>query len=204
MEHLNRIAIYLAGNIKKCNEKTDDEYWGEDEMKKIVDILRPCEVDFLHPGIRNDDLSDQLSVFGRDMTQVYCSNVIFVDARQRRGLGVGAEMMWAAINRIPVVTLCPAESHYHKNQAKILDIPVSNWIHPFIEGLSDVIVPTIEEGARWVHDCIVTQTKTYAKKDMNHIKSAMQYYQDTQLPHDAPMSNIININAFVSKKMQDH
>lgn len=203
MEPTNRIAIYLAGNIKKCFEKVGDEYWGKEEMDIIINTLKPCEVDFLHPGVRNDDLSDQLSVFGRDMTQVYCSNVVFVDARHRRGLGVGAEMMWAAINRIPVVTLCPAESHYHKRQANILDMPVSNWIHPFIEGLSDVIVPTIEEGASWMLDCVVNQNKTFTKKDINHIKNAMRYYCDTQSAHDVPMLNIINNNSFVSEKIQD-
>src|SRR5579871_3736379 len=100
---MKRVAIYLAGNIKKGHEKLNEDYWNDSELFIISNTLKSTHVDFLHPAIRTDDLSDQKSVFGRDMTQVYCSDVVFVDVRQRRGLGVGAEMMWAKMNKIPVV-----------------------------------------------------------------------------------------------------
>lgn len=66
------------------------------------------------------------------MLQVFSSNIVFVDARDRRGLGVGAEMMWAKVNKIPVVTWAPRNSHYHKDQTTILGVTVANFIHPLI------------------------------------------------------------------------
>ena len=100
MEH---ISIYLAGNIQKDHENKSQIYWTEEDRDFLRNELAPKNISFLNPALRTDDLSDQLSVFGRDMTQVYCSDLVFVDARERRGLGVGAEMMWAKMNRIPLL-----------------------------------------------------------------------------------------------------
>lgn len=100
-----KVAIYLAGSIKKGHEKSDESYWTDENMFSIKNNLEKFDVSFLNPAFRTDDLSDQVSVFGRDILQVFSSHIVFVDARDRRGLGVGAEMMWAKMNKIPVVTM---------------------------------------------------------------------------------------------------
>lgn len=198
---MERVAIYLAGNIKKGHEENEQDFWGETELKKITTVLAPIHVDFLHPAIRNDDLSDPKSSFGRDITQVYCSHVVFVDARERRGLGVGAEMLWAKMNKIPVVTLCPPETHYRKSQAEILNTTVCNWVHPFIGSLSDRIVTTVEEGAQWIHLFIVRKESKLKIKGPDFIKDAMAYYRKTQFDLDDPMRLLVNQNDDISARM---
>lgn len=145
-----------------------------------------------------DDLSDQQSVFGRDMIQVFCSNFVFVDARDRRGLGFGAEMMWAKLNKIPVVTWAPKNSHYHKDQTTILGVSVQNFVHPFVESLSDKIVENLEEGAKWIQEIISNPSNTI--KGIEHIGAAMQHYKTNQLRHDKSMLNgnkeIANLSTF--------
>ncbi|MBP9842317.1 MAG: hypothetical protein KBC64_07860 [Simkaniaceae bacterium] len=144
-----------------------------------------------------DDLRDQHSVFGRDMTQVFCSHVVFVDARDRRGLGVGAEMMWAKINKIPVVTWAPQDSHYNKTKATILGVEVDDFIHPFVQGLSDKIVRTLMEGAEWIEHLLLDSTIPI--KGIDHIRAAMKYYQDSQLPTDLPMREILKCDIFSAR-----
>lgn len=53
------------------------------------------------------------------------------------------------------MTLCPLESHYQKSQVNLLDVPIKNWIHPFVDSLSDQIVTTVEEGAKWIYSSII-------------------------------------------------
>ena len=130
-----KVAIYLAGSIKKEHERSEDSYWTETDRQFLRASLSSYDISFLNPAFRTDNLSDQQSVFGRDMTQVFCSDIVFVDARERRGLGVGAEMMWAKLNKLPVITLAPRDSHYHKSHTTLLDVPVKDWIHPFVESL---------------------------------------------------------------------
>lgn len=186
-----RVAIYLAGSIKKDHAQAGS-YWSEEEMLALKAYLFDYAISFLNPASRTDDFSDQRSVFGRDMTQVFCSDIVFVDARDRRGLGVGAEMLWAKLHKIPVIALAPKNSHYHKDQMTLLDVPVSNWIHPFIESLSDAVVEDLNAGAGWIRRFLTDPSLEI--KSVATIQSAMQYYRDTQLPHDTPMKALLAAN----------
>lgn len=195
-----KIAMYLAGSIKKGHEKSDESYWTEEDMQVLRKALSLYEVSFLNPAFRTDDLSDQRSVFGRDMTQVFCSNVVFVDARDRRGLGVGAEMMWAKLNKIPVVTWAPKDTHYHKSQTTILNVPVKNFIHPFVLALSDHLAENLTEGAKWIQKMM--KEPSIEIKGIESIRSAMQYYKDKQFEHDQPMKELFLLNEELKKKIQ--
>jgi len=193
------IGIYLAGSIKKGHEKGDETYWTDEDMFLLRSALEDCDLSFLNPAFRTDNLSDQKSVFGRDMVQVFSSHFVFVDARDRRGLGVGAEMMWAKINRIPVITWAPKNTHYNKDQTTILGKPVQNFIHPFVEGLSDKIVENLEEGAEWIRT--VLSNPDTAIKGIEDIGDAMQYYKEGQLHKDEPMMEMINSSKELEERM---
>lgn len=195
---MKKIAIYLAGSIKKGHENPNETFWTEEDKQAIIRSLPSFHVSFLNPAFRNDNLSDQKSVFGRDMLQVFCSDVVFADVRDRRGLGVGAEMMWAKVHNIPVLAWAPKESHYHKSKATILDVEVKNFVHPFVESLSDMIVETLEEGASWLHAYFSGKNQVKIK-GIEFIKSAMEYYKTTQLEKDAPMKALLAQEEFLKK-----
>ncbi|MBP9777520.1 MAG: hypothetical protein KBD36_06765, partial [Alphaproteobacteria bacterium] len=72
-----KIGIYLAGSIKKGHENAQESFWTEDDIALLRQSFQETEVIFLNPAFRMDDLRDQHSVFGRDMTQVFCSHVVF-------------------------------------------------------------------------------------------------------------------------------
>ena len=194
-----KIAIYLAGSIKKGHEKTDESFWTDGDIAFLKECLKNYEVSFLNPAFRADDLSDQRSVFGRDMVQVFSSNIVFVDARDRRGLGVGAEMMWAKINKIPVITWAPRNSHYRKDLTTLLGVPVENFVHPFVEALSDKIVDNLDEGATWINAMISNPSITI--KGIDDIGAAMQYYKNHQLHQDTPTKALLLSNQELEARM---
>ena len=197
----DKIAIYLAGSIKKGHEKIDESYWTDEDMAFLRKSLPNFEISFLNPAFRTDDLSDQRSVFGRDMTQVFCSDIVFVDARDRRGLGVGAEMMWAKFHRKPIVTLAPKDTHYHKSKTTLLDVPVENWIHPFVERLSDAIVGTLSEGANWIER--LQANADIRIKGLEEIEGAMHHYRERQLANDGPMKQLLAASDELSKRVSN-
>lgn len=196
----SQIAIYLAGNIQKGHEKESEIFWTLADQEKLAKGVAPYELAFLNPALRSDDLSDQKSVFGRDMTQVYFADVILVDARERRGLGVGAEVMWAKMNRIPVLTLAPENSHYQREEVQLLGVKVENWIHPFIESLSDKIINSLDEGVLWLKKLIQGNVQI---KGPEFISEAMSYYQSGQLPQDIPMKKVIEENPKLKAKVEN-
>lgn len=196
----NKLAIYLAGTIKKSHEKSDETYWTEEDLQLLRLNLNSFEISFLNPAFRSDNLSDQFSVFGRDMLQVFCSDIVFVDARDRRGLGVGAEMMWAKLNRIPVIVWAPADTHYHKSCTSILENLVLDYIHPFVESLGDKIVESLEEGANWIKE--LKSNPEIKIKGVDHIKDAMGYYKMTQLDQDMPMLELIRAHEELKDRVE--
>lgn len=195
----SKISIYLSGSIKKGHEKGGEFFWKEEELCLLKDNLPEYQVSFLNPACRSDDLSDPRSVFGRDMTQVFCSDVVFVDARDKRGLGVGAEMMWAKFHHIPIVTLAPKDSHYNKSKTTLLDTVVEEWVHPFIASLSDAVVEDLVEGASWIRKWLSSSVSE--TKDIQYIQSTMRYYLESQLSHDEPMKALTMNNEKLHKKI---
>lgn len=186
------ISIYLAGKIQKAHEHPNETYWTKNDQQILSQSFAPHRVHFLNPALRTDDLSDQRSTFGRDMLQVFTSDAVFVDARDRHGLGVGAEMMWAKMNRISVISFSPLGSHYHKQSTSLLGIEVKSWIHPFVENLSDAIVESLEEAAAWfvgVLEAVQSQIK-----GPEWIQKAMQYYLEEQFSFDMPMIDLAKAN----------
>ncbi len=193
------ISLYLAGSIKKGHERQDETYWTEADMDLIRHSFSGAKVSFLNPALRSDDLSDELSVFGRDMVQVFCSDAVFVDARDRRGLGVGAEMMWAKVHKIPVISWAPKETHYHKSKTTLLGVPVENFIHPFVKALSDFVAENLDEACLFLSRALTDLA--FQAKGLDSIAAAMRYYKETQLSADLPMRQLMAGNEALSSRI---
>lgn len=196
---MKTLAIYLAGSIQKGHESGNELYWTEAHLQELRERLAPAEVTFLNPAFRTDDLTDQRAVFGRDMTQVFSADILLADARDRRGLGVGAEMMWAKLHSIPVITWAPKDSHYCKSETTLLGVTVKNFIHPFVDSLSDQIVSTLQEAALFIKNELMDPT--FKPKGIPEIKEAMEYYLSKGLPNDQPMLEIVNSSSSVRGKI---
>jgi hypothetical protein len=195
-----KISIYLAGKIQKAHEGTNECYWTQENLDSLRTYLSEFEITFLNPAIRSDDLSDQRSVFGRDILQVTCSDIVFADIRDRRGIGVGAEMMWAKIHKIPLVTWAPRDSHYYKSQTTLLNVPVKDWIHPFVFALSDYMAETLKDASEYIRK-VLTDPDTPIK-GIDYIESAMHYYKDSQLHTDIPMKDLLASHDDLKSRVQ--
>lgn len=196
---MSSFSLYLAGNIQKKHEKESQIFWTQMDQDLLQKALAPFKITFLNPATRSDDLSDQKSVFGRDLTQVTLADAIVVDVRERRGLGVGAEIMWAKLRQIPVISLAPYNSHYRKDKGHLLGRDVENWVHPFVECLSDTLVSTVEEAGEWIKRYF---TKPHPPKDKDSIFEAIDHYLNTQLENDLPMQELIESNISLKRKLE--
>ncbi len=176
-----KVTIYLAGKIPKGDETPNDKlHWTKPHIDLLRSNLSEFDVVLLNPAIKDCDLTDQDNVFGCDMQYVFASDAIFVDARGSCGLGVGAEMMWAKVNGIPVISWAPKDTYYNKSSTMVLGTYVPNFIHPFVNGLSDKVVENIEEGAEWIKQ-FVKDPNSVKIKNSNTIHSIMESYKTNQL-----------------------
>lgn len=163
------IKIYLCGGVRKSS---DDKkiVWSEEDRGEIRDVLG--EVKFLDPQTGWEGLGP-LENFGCDLNDIKNCDFVMVDARQKRGIGIGAEMAIAKLWEKPVVTVCPANSHFRRD-IEYYGTPVKGWIHPFLFSLSDKVVETPKDAASWVKEFLESPGKV---KDQGIFDEAMDAFR---------------------------
>lgn len=199
---MNEIAIYLSGSIRKGRADTRDSFWSDSDMDFISEAMQPLNVHFLNPASRSDDLADFMGTFGRDLFQVAAADVILVDVRDRRGIGVGSEMTVAKAVGVPVVSLCPNGTHYRRRDFNFMGQQLTEWTHPFVFGLSDVVVDSLQEACDWlaahrIADRAVTRQLDHSGETVN---AAIRHYLTTQLDRDTEMRTIVAASPRLAEK----
>jgi hypothetical protein len=199
----NRISVYLSGSVVKGKKEQEHNVilWGDTEIEELISSFTPYQVDFLNPSERNDDLSISDSIVGRDLMQVYFSDFILVDAREKRGVGVGAEMMFANMHGIPVVTIAPVNTHYHKDTINLLGQEIDNWKHPFIDALSQHTADSLQAAVDWIKIKIPTLNRLpVLSVKQDRFFYFINFYLETQLERDRPMLQLFEKNPKLMEK----
>lgn len=197
---MRKVFIYLSGSIKKDVSKStaaSGSFWTAEDLAIITTeaASKGLEVVYLSPASRSDDLSDEKSIFGRDLLQVALSDLVLADGRDRKGVGIGYEIAFANTKKIPVVSWIPPGSHYNPESMEMLGQRLTDWKHPFFSRTS-TIVPTLTAAVETIatldFSCKQALTPTdYPFFDMIH-------YIRTQLKRDTEMDAIITANAELS------
>ena len=184
----NKIFIYCSGSIQKGKEDKGKLLWTDKEREELSSALNPIKTVFLNPDERTDDLNNHLTVFGRDHFQVSLADFIVVDARQRRGVGVGAEMLSAKLLNKPVISIVPKNSYYRKEKLEYLGGSSEDYIHAHMFGLSDVIVEDFRQAGEWIKEFLENPKPV---KNITILEKAIEEYKKLQLDRDIPMKKII-------------
>ena len=198
------MTAYLSGSIKKGHEnseKSDGFYWHNPEKEGLVSGAPNTHFILLDPSERTDDLRDPVSILGRDMLQVIISDVVLVDARHKRGIGVGAELDRAETQDIPLVMIAPQDTFYHKLNTSVLGQDIPEWKHPFIFGYTDYIAQTCKEAGQLIDAYLYPKQKTVPNSISNRIVGAMQHYIRKQLAHDKPMCDLYVDNQIIQERI---
>lgn len=135
------------------------------------------------------------------MIKVFSADIVLVDARSSRGIGVGAEMLWAKMNSIPVICLAPFNSHYYKESTIVIDVHVKIWCHPFVENLSDIIVNDIDQICKYIKKII--DDKYIKIKGPDSIWEAIKYCKSTNLGKDHPVKKLMETNAVIRQRSEN-
>lgn len=200
---LPNLSIYLSGSIKKSTSTgSDDGYWTEAHMAVLRESLKTAGYNaiFLNPASRSDDLSDELSLFGRDMLQVYLSDLVLADMREKRGIGIGYEIALANVKCTPVVSWAPADTHYRPGKVEVLGHSVDNWTHPFVSQPSERIIETLPQLAAIIGQLSLGQKLPLVPSD--YVFKAIHYYLRTQHAADAEMQQIVQTDPRLQAEVQ--
>jgi hypothetical protein len=177
-------SIYCSGSIQKGPNDTGKLCWSDVERGVLAQGASPLDIKFLCPDDPAHDLSDTASLFGRDMYQIQVADYVVVDARERRGIGIGVEMVAAKILGAGLVFVLPSNTYYRKSNLSYRGSTVEDYIHPHIALLADVIVDDFQSAGNWIKQHFHGPKEL---KSTDVIHDAIETYKKNMLPFDPPM-----------------
>lgn len=183
------VSVYCSGSIIKGKADNGKLCWTSSERSKLVNGANRIHIEFLSPDDPIEGLNESNLVFGRDLCQIKIADVIVVDARERRGIGIGVEMMAARIYGTPLIIVAPKNSYYRMDTLEYRGSRVNNYIHPHLEILADSIVDSFEEAGRQIKSWQDTKLKPKSLETLNH---SIHEYETKLLPNDKPMAKFLS------------
>ncbi len=182
-----RVKIYCSGSIIKGKADAKKLCWTDRERNELRDAASPIEIDFLNPDDPMSDLGNTEALFGRDMYQVQIADFVVVDARERRGIGIGIEIMASRVFGTPLLAVAPRGSYYRMGRVEYRGSVVEDYVHPHLASLADAIVGSFAEAGAWIAE---NDGRALAKP-IEHLESCIKRYTDELLPSDAPMKRLL-------------
>ena len=182
------VTVYCSGSIQKGPSDSGKTCWTDAERAAITRGAHPLDVRFLKPEDPADDLANTVALFGRDMYQVQFGDFVVVDARERRGIGIGVEVLASRVFGTPLVIVAPPNSYYRLKSLSYRGSTVANYVHPHLQILADAIVDDFEQAGAWIRRYIDTPTKP---KGPEILFRAIEKYRAEMLPTDQPMLVIL-------------
>jgi hypothetical protein len=125
-----------------------------------------------------------MAMFGRDMYQVQAADFVVVDARARRGIGIGIEILASRVFCRPLIVVAPPDSHYRQKDLQFRGGIVQDYVHPHIAVLADAIVDDFAQAGLWIKDFFTNPKHIKCTDD---IQAAIDAYKHRALHRDAPM-----------------
>jgi hypothetical protein len=182
-----KLSVYCSGSITKGASDDRKLTWSDAERTEVAKGASPHEVVFLNPDDPITDPGNTLGLFGRDMYQVMVATAVVVDAREKRGLGIGVEMAAAGTFGTPVIVVAPPNSKYRADVLEYRGVVVHDYVHPHVAALSAAVVDDFlaaGEALAWLVDTEALPEKTNIP---GWLERAIGEYRDNVLEADLPM-----------------
>lgn len=174
---IDEIVIFLSGSLKKgsSDSRPNETYWSAEEEEQIIIGVFGKKVLLLNPARFIIHRNDYYANFGCDLHFITQSDVILVDLRAKKGIGIGAEMMFAQTQGVTVISICPPNSFYKREFVPdVFGEDLHKWTHPFVHGLSDYIVNNLTEAIETLN--ILIKSGSF-RKTPNSMNRAINYYK---------------------------
>lgn len=184
-----KITVYCSGSIAKGKSDNLKLCWTDQERAELAEAALPCNIHFLNPDDPAVDLTNVEAMFGRDMYQAGIADFVVVDARERRGIGIGVEMMASRLLGSGLIVVAPPNSYYRKDHLEYRGGTVDNYVHPHVAILADAVVDSFQSAGDWIAQ---HHNEPPAPKNTEAVLKAIEAYKRDLLPRDLPMQQTLN------------
>ena len=183
-------SVYCSGSIVKGSSDEKKLCWSEAERRDVL-TGAAAKIVFLNPDDPITDPRNTLGQFGRDMYQVMTATAVIVDARERRGLGIGVEMAAAATFGTPIIFVAPRNSKYRSDQLEYRDAVIRDYVHPHAASLATVVVDDFVSAGQALLK--VAESRPGIRRPVpSWLQAAISEYETNVLEGDSPMLEALN------------
>lgn len=175
----SELRVYLSGSIRKgsTDHRDPSTFWSPENEAELFRPVRSARIVALNPARTDLRRQDYRANYGADLHLVASSHVLVVDARTEKGIGVGAEMMFAQQRGIPVVSVCPPNTNYRRDHVPdVFGEDLTDWVHPFVFGLSDYLTASFTEAG----ELLERAARTGLPRRAEDPDAAIEYYHSAQ------------------------
>ncbi|GAA0247402.1 hypothetical protein GCM10010492_53840 [Saccharothrix mutabilis subsp. mutabilis] len=184
------VSVYCSGSIAKGVGDERKLCWTDRERERVQEGAHPLEVVFLNPDDPITDPTNVLGQFGRDMYQVLMASAVVVDARERRGLGIGVEMAAAAALGTPVIVVAPRNSKYRRDHLVYRGARVEGYVHPHVASLAVAVVDDFTEAGEALKGLPVAPRGSLVTPAW--LREPIDEYRSNVLAGDRPMLDALH------------
>ena len=179
----NMLRIYLSGSIQKGEEdpRSSDYFWTIEHEQNLISKIK-APVSLLNPAKTPIRRNNFYVNYGCDLYLVKSSHIIVADLRKSKGIGVGAELMFANLHNIPVIGWLPPQSDYKREVVRNLNgEDLFDWVHPFAYGMCDKHLNSLDEIGDEINRMISSSDfgKSYRTPD-HSIETFLREYPDLE------------------------
>lgn len=140
------LKLFLSGSMKKTAYRVQNRDSWNSELEDILTNSLKFPIEISNPIRITVDECESQNRFTADLRMLLESDAMILEASEKRGIGVGAELILAKSYKIPVYSIVPEDSHYRQQISGL-----RNWIHPFINELSDKVFESISSLADYLN-----------------------------------------------------
>lgn len=163
------MKIYLAGSVPKGDKETEnDTNWRKGYFEVISQQINDAKLLDANDFFKLE--GDSKALFGAECLHIKESDLVLVNAEEKLGAGTSMEFVIAKYFSKPVVTVLPKDSYHRRSNLTFEDREVKDWIHPFVDSFSDIIIENISE-----IDIAFEKIKNKKIKGISVIEESMMY-----------------------------
>lgn len=166
------MKIYLSGSVPKGDKEAEGYVdWREQYAEALEQYID--DVELFDPNVFYNLEGDSLAVAGADCWYIQQSDLVIINASTKLGAGTSMEMVIAKYFKRPVITILPRDSHHRRSNLQFNGRIVDDWVHPFVDTFSDIIIEDISD-----IEAAFAQLEEIEVKDITIIDATIAYAQE--------------------------
>jgi len=166
------MKIYLAGSVPKGDKEAKSYVnWRKEYFRIISQQINGAKLLDANDFYKLE--GDSKALLGAECLHIRESDLVVVNAEEKLGAGTSMELVIAKYFGKPIITVLPKDSFHRRLNLTFEGREVKDWVHPFIDSFSDIIIENVSEVK-----AAIEKIKNQKIKEISIIEESIKYVEN--------------------------